>query len=71
MAYIKKPLEITRHSIELGDSVSNLLEEDARFVKCTPGHVATVLKKTLWRDPEYRRWRVRSGFKREPSRKTA
>jgi len=59
MAYIKKPPQFIIRSIELEESVSDLLNEYARFVECTPDHVAnSVLKKILWRDPEYRKWRA-------------
>ena len=59
MAYIKKPPQFISRSIQLEEPVSELLDEYARFVDCTPDHVANyALKKILWRDPEYRRWRA-------------
>ena len=59
MAYIKKPPELVSRSIKLEQPTSDLLDDYARFVECTPDHVAnSVLKKILWRDPEYRRWRA-------------
>jgi len=59
MAYIKKPPELVSRSFKLEQPVSDLLEDYSRFVECTPDHVANyVLKKLLWRDPEYRKWRA-------------
>jgi hypothetical protein len=59
MAYIKKPPELVTRSLKLEQPVSELLDEYSRFVDCTPDHVANyVLKKLLWRDPEYRKWRA-------------
>jgi len=59
MTLIKKPPHVISRSIELEESVSDLLNEYARFVECTPDHVAnSALKKTLSRDREYRRWRA-------------
>jgi hypothetical protein len=59
MAYIKKPPELVSRSIKLEQPTSELLDEYARFVECTPDHVANyALKKLLWRDPEYRKWRA-------------
>jgi hypothetical protein len=59
MAYIKKPPELVSRSIKLEQPTNELLDEYARFVECTPDHVAnSVLKKILWRDPEYRKWRA-------------
>jgi hypothetical protein len=59
MAYIKKPPEFVTRSIQIEKPVSDLLDEYARFIGCTPEHVANAtLKKTLWKDPEYRKWRA-------------
>jgi hypothetical protein len=74
MAYIKKPPQFISRSIELEESVSDLLNDYARFVECTPDHVAnSALKKSLWRDREYRRWRAerRNTAQTEPSRVNA
>jgi hypothetical protein len=74
MAYIKKPSQVISRSIELEQSVSDLLNEYARFVECTPDYVVNfALKKTLWRDREYRRWRAqqRNAAEGEPNRATA
>ena len=59
MAYIKKPPQVVSRSIKLEQPVSDLLDDYSRFVECTPDHVTNyVLKKLLWRDPEYRKWRT-------------
>jgi len=59
MAYIKKPPQVVSRSIKLEQPVSELLDDYSRFVECTPDHVTNyVLKKLLWRDPEYRKWRT-------------
>lgn len=59
MAYIKKPPELVNRLLNLEQPVSELLDDYSRFVECTPDHVANyVLKKLLWRDPEYRKWRA-------------
>jgi len=73
MAYIKKPPQFIIRSIELEESVSDLLNEYARFVECTPDHVAnSALKKTLSRDRGYRRWQAeqRNAAGGEPNRTT-
>jgi len=61
MAYIKRPPELVNRSIKLEQPVSELLDDYSRFVECTPDHVANyALKKLLWRDPEYRKWRAQN-----------
>jgi hypothetical protein len=41
----------------LGEPVSALLDDDAQFIASTADHVVNaVLKKTLWRDQDYRKW---------------
>ena len=69
MAYIKKPPELVSRSLKLEQPVSELLDDYSRFVECTPDHVANyVLKKLLWRDPEYRKWRAeRRSVQSQPS----
>ena len=38
--------------------VKQLLEDYARFIESSPDHVVnSVIKKNLWRDQDYRRWR--------------
>ena len=58
MAYIKKPPSLVKREIQLEQPVSDLLDDYSQFLECTPDHIANfVLKKLLWRDPEYRKWR--------------
>jgi hypothetical protein len=58
MPYIKKPPEVVSRTLKLEQPVSELLDDYSRFVECFPDHVTNyVLKKLLWRDPEYCRWR--------------
>ena len=58
MPYIKKPPEVVSRTLKLEQPVSELLDDYSRFVECSPDHVTNfVLKKLLWRDPEYRKWR--------------
>jgi len=58
MPYIKKPPEVVSRTIKLEQPVNELLDDYSRFVECSPDHVTNfVLKKLLWRDPEYRKWR--------------
>jgi hypothetical protein len=58
MAYIKKPHESVNRSLKLDRPVSELLDDYSRFVECTPDYVANdALRRFLWRDPEYRKWR--------------
>ena len=57
MPYIKKPPEVVGRTIKLEQPVSELLDDYSGFVECSPDHVTNyVLKKLLWRDPEYRKW---------------
>jgi len=40
------------------EPVSALLDDYAQFIESSPDHVVnSVLKKTLWRDQDYRKWR--------------
>jgi len=58
MSIIKKaPAMITREFC-LEEPVSLLLDDYARFIESSPDHVLNAaLKKTLWRDQDYRNWR--------------
>lgn len=59
MAIIKKPPESVTRSLRLEQPVSELLDDYARFVDCTADYVANfALRKTLARDPDYRKWRA-------------
>ena len=40
------------------EPVSALLDDYAQFIESSPDHVVnSVLKRTLWRDQDYRKWR--------------
>jgi hypothetical protein len=59
MAIIKKPPESVTRSLRLDQPVSQLLDDYARFVDCSPDYVANfALRKTLARDPDYRKWKT-------------
>jgi hypothetical protein len=58
MPIIKKAPEITTREIRLEEPVNELLEDYARFIESNADHVINaVLKKVLWRDHDYRKWR--------------
>jgi hypothetical protein len=53
----KAPAILTRQ-LHLEEPVSVLLDDYARFIDSSPDHVVnSVLKKTLWGDRDYRKWR--------------
>jgi hypothetical protein len=58
MPIVKRaPATITRE-IKLEEPVNELLEDYARFIESNADHVINaVLKKVLWRDQDYRKWR--------------
>ena len=58
MPIVKKaPATITRE-IKIEEPVNELLEDYARFIESNADHVINaVLKKVLWRDQDYRKWR--------------
>jgi len=59
MAIIKKPPESVSRTLKLEQPVSDLLDDYARFVDCTPDYVAnSALPKTLARDPDYKKWKA-------------
>ena len=59
MAIVKKPPESVSRSLQLEQPVSELLDDYARFVDCTPDYVANfALRKTLARDPDYKKWKA-------------
>ena len=71
MAIVKKPPETVNRPLQLDRPVSELLDDYARFVDCTPDYVANfALRKMLARDPDYRKWKAapngESGAKRGP-----
>ena len=58
MSIIKKAPAILTREVHMEEPVSVLLDEYAQFIESSPDHVLnSVLKKTLWRDQEYRKWR--------------
>lgn len=58
MPIIKKAPEIITREVHMEETVSALLDDYAQFIDSNPDHVVnSVLKKTLWRDQDYRKWR--------------
>ena len=58
MSIIKKAPAIMTREVKLEEPVNQLLEDYARFIESSPDHVInSVLKKVLWRDQDYRKWR--------------
>jgi hypothetical protein len=58
MPLIKKAPAIVTLEVKLEEPVKQLLEDYARFIESSPDHVVnSVIKKNLWRDQEYRKWR--------------
>jgi hypothetical protein len=58
MPIVKKAPGIITREIKLEEPVNELLEDYARFIDSNADHVVNaVLKKVLWRDQDYRKWR--------------
>jgi len=58
MPLIKKAPAIVTLEVKVEEPVKQLLEDYARFIESSPDHIVnSVLKKNLWRDQDYRRWR--------------
>lgn len=58
MPIVKKAPGITTREVKLEEPVNDLLEDYARFIESNADHVVNaVLKKVLWRDQDYRKWR--------------
>lgn len=58
MPLIKKAPAIVTLEVKIEEPVKQLLEDYARFIDSTPDHIVnSVIKKNLWRDQDYRRWR--------------
>jgi hypothetical protein len=58
MSIIKKAPAILTREFRLEEPVSLLLDDYAQFIESTPDHVLnSAIKKTLWRDQDYRKWR--------------
>jgi hypothetical protein len=59
MSIIKKAPGITTREVKLEEPVNELLEDYARFIESSTDHVVNAtLKKVLWRDQDYRKWRT-------------
>ena len=58
MPLIKQAPAIVTLEVKVEEPVKQLLEDYARFIESSPDHVVnSVIKKNLWRDQDYRRWR--------------
>jgi hypothetical protein len=58
MSIIKKAPTILTREFRIEEPVSVLLDDYAQFIESSPDHVINAaLKKTLWRDQDYRKWR--------------
>ena len=58
MPLVKKAPCIMTREVRLEEPVNELLEDYARFIESNADHVINaVLKKVLWRDQDYRKWR--------------
>ena len=58
MPIIKKAPAILTREVHMEEPVSALLDDYAQFIESSPDHVVnSVLKRTLWRDQDYRKWR--------------
>ena len=71
MPIIKKAPAIKTREVHLEEPVNELLEDYARFIESSPDHVLNaVLKRVLWRDQDYRKWREQRRGERSASEKT-
>ena len=60
MPLSKKAPALVPLEAKIEEPVKQLLEDYARFIDSTPDHVVNiVIKKNLWRDQDYRKWRER------------
>jgi hypothetical protein len=58
MSIIKKAPTILTREFRLEEPVSLLLDDYAQFIESSADHVLnSAIKKTLWRDQDYRKWR--------------
>ena len=58
MPIVKKAPGTMTREVRLEEPVNELLEDYARFIDSNADHVINaVLKKVLWRDQDYRKWR--------------
>ena len=71
MPLIKKAPAITALEVKVEEPVKQLLEDYARFIDSTPDHVVNIIiKKNLWRDQDYRKWREQQRAKSPDSART-
>jgi len=66
MPIVKKQPAVLTREVRMEEPVSVLLDDYAQFIESSQDHVVnSVLKRTLWRDQDYRKWReqrrLRSG----------
>jgi hypothetical protein len=77
MSIIKKAPAILTREFKLEEPVSLLLDDYAQFIESSADHVLnSAIKKTLWRDQDYRKWReqrnsVDNGAGKRPSEASA
>jgi hypothetical protein len=58
MSIIKRAPAILTREFRLEEPVSHLLDDYAQFIESSADHVLnSAIKKTLWRDQDYRKWR--------------
>jgi len=58
MSIVKKPPVVLTREFRLEEPVSQLLDNYAQFIESSPDYVVnSVLKRILWRDHDYRKWR--------------
>jgi hypothetical protein len=72
MPIIKKAPAILTREVHMEEPISALLDDYAQFIESSPDHVLnSVLKKTLWRDQDYRKWRELRKGRTEGSSRSA
>ena len=72
MPIVKKAPDILTREVRMEEPVSALLDDYAQFIESSPDHVVnSVLKNTLWRDQDYRKWRNQRRSRTEEAPTTA
>jgi hypothetical protein len=72
MPLINKAPAIVTLEVKIEEPVKQLLEDYARFIDSTPDHIVnSIIKKNLWRDPDYRKWRDQRRAQSQDSPKSA
>ncbi len=72
MPLIKKAPAIVTLEVKVEEPVKQLLEDYARFIESSPDHVVnSVIKRNLWRDQDYRKWREQHRAQSQDSPKSA